>query len=408
MEPVPDSLSPADRVPEAPPTAAHDIRRSMWRWVGGMVGFVVAAAVVGGMLFRVPYVALVPGSARDTEPLLVVDGLATYPSEGELLLTTVRTRQRPNLWEYLWLQADSDNELVPEDLILGGRTPDQNRDFNLQLMNDSKSIAVAVALEQLGYDAIRSDGVIVVELVEGGSAEGLLELGDAVVAIDGEPIDHTGDLVDILSMRSPGDEIVLTVEPYADLVAAATAAAEQQGDRNAVGEGAAEEPPARRQVEVPVVLGGRDDDPDAAFLGVGPTDRVDINDDFDFTVAIDSGSVGGPSAGLAFALAVLDELTEGELTGGAKVAVTGTIDVSGRVGTVGGVLQKTAAVRDLGADAFLVPAGLPEDELDRIRDKAGDHLRIVPVATLDEALVALSELGGETGAVEEFAASNLS
>ena len=357
-------------------------RGAMWQWVGGMIGFLIAAAVLAGLLFKVPYVALVPGSARDTEPLLVVEGIESYPSEGELLLTTVRVRQRPNLWEYLWLQADGDTEIVPEDVILDGRTPDENRQFNLQLMNDSKAVAIAVALEQLGYDAITSDGVIVLELVPGAAAESVLDIGTAVTAIDGEPVTNTGDLIDILGQRRPGDEVVLDIELFDPEVGVWSGG------------------------QVAVVLGAKDDDPDTAFLGVGPTDRIDLNETFDFTVDINSGSVGGPSAGLAFTLAVLDELTAGELTGGATVAVTGTIDAGGRVGSVGGVVQKTAAVRDLGADAFIVPAGLPEDELTRVYDRAGDSLQIIPVEDLDDALAALAELGGEVAAVEEFAAAN--
>ena len=107
-------------------------------------------------------------------------------------------------------------------------------------------------------------------------------------------------------------------------------------------------------------------------------------------------------------MAVLDELTPGELTGGASVAVTGTIDASGRVGSVGGVVQKTAAVRDLGVDAFLIPAGLPEEELERVFERAGDDLQVIPVEDLDDALEALAGLGGEVTAVEEYAATNLS
>lgn len=377
-----------ESLPETPdgarPLDPAAVRRAMWQWVGGMISFVVAAAIIGGLLFKVPYVALVPGSARDTEPLLMVEGLEAFPSDGELLLTTVRVRQRPNLWEYLWLQADDDTEIVSEDLILGGRTPDENREFNFQLMNDSKSVAIAVALEELGYDAINADGVVILGLVEGAPAEKVLTVGDTVVAIDGMQVDHTGDLVDLLATYEPGDNIELSVEQFEP----------ERADDAAVAD------------EVTVELGAKPDDAEAAFLGVEPTDRVQLSDDFGFDVDIDSGTVGGPSAGLAFTLAVLDQLTEGELTGGATVAVTGTIDVTGRIGRVGGVAQKTAAVRDLGADVFIVPAELPDEELDQIRERAGDSLQIVPVETLDDALVALAGLGGEVDAVEEFAASN--
>ena len=381
MEPTPDSEDTSDTVTlgtvDSPST-----RRAMWQWVGGMTGFVLAAAILGGLLFKVPYVALVPGSARDTEPLLMVDGLESFPSEGELLMTTVRVRQRPNLWEYLWLQADGDTDVVAEEVILAGRTPEENREFNLALMNDSKSIAIAVALEQLGYDAITSDGVVVLEVVPGAAAEAVIEPGTTVTAINDAPIDNTGDLLEVLGELSPGDEIDLQFEVF-------------DGETAEWVEDSAS-----------ITLGAKEDEPDAAFLGIGPTDRIELNRDFDFSVDIDSGTVGGPSAGLAFTLAVLDELTEGELTGGKTVAVTGTIDAGGRVGSVGGVVQKTAAVRDLGADLFIVPASLPEAELEKVFERAGDTLMIVPVDTIDEALEALADLGGEVAAVEEFATAN--
>jgi PDZ domain-containing protein len=379
MEQPPDSLA-------TPAFDPDGTGRARWRWVGGSIGLVVVAVAVAGVLFRVPYVALLPGAARDTGALIEVEGIESYPSDGELLFTTVQVRQRPNLWEYLWLKADDDVEIVDEEVVLGGRTPDENREFNLDLMNDSKSIAIAVALQELGYDAIRSDGVVIAELVEGAAADGVLELGDTVTAIDGEAVIGTGDLIEILEAREPGDEVVLTVEPF------------DVADPDA-------EPASK---EVSVVLGAKPDEPETAFLGVGPIDRVELSDGFDFTVDIDSGTVGGPSAGLAFTLAVLDELTAGELTGGAMVAVTGTIDVAGRVGVVGGVVQKTAAVRDLGADLFIVPAGLPEAELARVLDRAGDDLQVAPVEDLDQALEVLAQLGGEVTAVEEYAASNLS
>jgi len=141
----------------------------------------------------------------------------------------------------------------------------------------------------------------------------------------------------------------------------------------------------------------------ASFLGILPADRLAFGSGFGFEVDFDTGNVGGPSAGLAFSLALLDQLTEGELTGGAKVAVTGTIDARGSVGAVGGVPQKAAAVRDLQADVFIVPLSLGEDELERVRAIAGDSLVIVAVATLDEALEVLAGLGGNVDAIDRFA-----
>ncbi len=360
------------------PETPEEARRSIRRWVFGMVGFVVAAVVAGGLLLDVPYVALVPGSARDTEPLLAVEGIEEYPSDGELLLLTVRFQTRPNLWEYLWLRMDGDAEVVPEQNIFGDRTPEENREFNLELMNDSKRVAVAVALEQLGYDAVQTDAVVVQQVEAAQPADGVLDPGDSIVSIDGQPTPDTTTLVDILGARRPGERIELVVESF----------------------GAEES----RRIEVE--LADHPDKPGSGFLGIRPADRLRFNDDFDFLVEIDSGSVGGPSAGLAFTLAVLDQLTDGELTGGRTVAVTGTIDAAGQVGAVGGALQKTAVVRDLGVDTFIVPTALGESQIEALVEKADGEIDIIPVSTVEEALDALGGLGGNVDAIDEFASTN--
>ena len=117
--------------------------------------------------------------------------------------------------------------------------------------------------------------------------------------------------------------------------------------------------------------------------------------------------VGGPSAGLAFTLAILDQLTPGELTGGAQVAVTGTIGIDGSVGAVGGVPQKTAAVRDLGIEYFIVPTALGEEQIADLEERAGDALEIIPVATLDEALCVSSWLSRNADGLRLVASEGL-
>ncbi len=137
------------------------------------------------------------------------------------------------------------------------------------------------------------------------------------------------------------------------------------------------------------------DEPARAVIGIAPEDRV-IGFDFPVDVTIDSGNVGGPSAGLAFTLAVLDVLTPGELTGGRRVAVTGTMSLDGTVGPVGGAAQKAITVRDAGYEVFLVPP----DELDEVRTAVGDDLEVIAVGTLAAALDALDSLGGNARSLE--------
>jgi PDZ domain-containing protein len=198
-----------------------------------------------------------------------------------------------------------------------------------------------------------------------------LRLGDLVVAVDGDPIDESSDLADAISGRSPGDEVTLTVRRHPDGIG---------GDSD----GAVEE-------EVGIVLAAHPEIDGAGFLGVQIETPVTV--DAPFEVIIDVGRVRGPSAGLAFSLAVLDVATPGELTGGNRIATTGTIDRFGNVGQVGGVTQKVAAAKREGVEVFLVP---PPEYIEAI-EAAGDDIAIACVQTFDDAVIELAENYGGNG-----------
>jgi len=322
---------------------------------------------------ELPYYAISPGSARPTEPVIVVDGAESYPSGDEILFTTVSIAPGPaanrhvNGWEWLQAQLDGNIDLVDAELIDGGRDPSENAEINQQLMDQSQEIAIIVALEHLGYDVVDGTGATVTNVIEGYPADGHLDAGDTVVRAGGRPVERSEDLVRLLDAATPGDELRLVVEP-------------EDG---------------RRRTEV-IELGENPNEPGQAFLGVaGSADRPAITTrdeqrNYPFDVSIDPGQVRGPSAGLAFTLAVLDVLTPGDISGDVDVAVTGTIDGLGRVGLIGGAQYKAVAARRAGADVFLVPAGEEEQAAERV----GDDVEIIPVATLDDALEALADLGG--------------
>jgi PDZ domain-containing protein len=320
----------------------------------------LVAVLVGSITVPLPYYLYRPGNVRDAESLIAVDGADTYASDGNISYTTVSLRQS-TVVGLLAGWFDDDIDVVPRDQVLGDRSTDENRALNLQMMDTSKQVATQVALERLGYDVdVTITGHTVAEVIPDLPADGVLEAGDTIVAVDGEPVDEPDDLTRLIGGNAPGDQVTITVEP-------------------ARGE-------ARRDLEL--ALGADPDDPDRAVIGVRVVARG-IDFDFPIEVAIDTGDVGGPSAGLAFTLALVDVLTPGDLTGGADVAVTGTIGSDGSVGPVGGAGQKAAAVRAQGFDVFLVPSGDYEEALDR----AGD-VEIIAVDTLDEALAALGEQGG--------------
>jgi PDZ domain-containing protein len=191
-----------------------------------------------------------------------------------------------------------------------------------------------------------------------------LDDGDTIVAVEGTDVGDLDDLIGVLGRHQPGDIVSITV------------------DRPDVGE-----------VDTEVELIESANEPGQAALGIVAFDTRSVR--LPFEIAFDTGEIGGPSAGLAFTLTLLDELTDGDLLGGVDVAVTGTMQLDGTVGPIGGLTQKVSAVRQAGIDHFIVPAGQPEADLTRAREIAGDDLELIAVANVEEALDALQRLGGD-------------
>lgn len=328
----------------------------VWLALAPVLVVMTMAAVIGAAT-RVPYFALSPGSARSTEPLVTLIDRPGFRTDGEILFTTVSIG-RPSGFEAVWGWLDPDVDVAPEEVIQGDQSDEENRQLNLALMDDSKQVASYVALRHLGFDVSRTATGAVIVQVLAEPARGELEAGDVVVGIDGTDVGLTEELIDAIGTHEPGEEVTLRVERGSTERTEdvrLTLAADPQGE--------------------PVI--------GVAVQPRGLRYRLPVD------VEIDSGDVGGPSAGLAFTLAVLDRLTPGSLTGGNRVAVTGSIQPDGGVGPVGGVGQKAVAAEEEGAELFLVPA----DEAPLAEAHAGD-MRVVGVATLSDALRALDNLGG--------------
>jgi len=313
--------------------------------------------VVVGSIIRLPYYVLSPGDATAVEPLVQVRGAQSYRHPGSILFTTVALAGDVNAYALLHGWLNDNDEVVSRREITGGTPTKTYNQQNIQAMTDSKTAATKVALVRLGYPVPASgDGVEVVQVTAKGPSDGKLQAGDVITAVDGAPVTLDDQAVSAVHRHKPGDVIGFTF--------------------NRGG-----------QSQTAQVQAG-DDGHGVAKVGVALQTK-NLRYDFPVQVTIATGKVAGPSAGLAFTLALLDDLAAGDLTGGKKVAVTGTIDVNGRVGPVGGVAQKTVTARRAGAVAFLVP---PEEERDAKRH-AGS-MRIMTVRTLDDALAALRQLGG--------------
>ncbi|PLS75010.1 MAG: hypothetical protein CYG61_09860 [Actinobacteria bacterium] len=336
--------------------------RRFLRW--SLPALALLIALLAGVSFTLPYYALAPGSARQVNDLIGVPSDRAFPPRGKVFLATVALSRVTPL-EALRGWLDPATEVVPEERILGPVRRGQFNQLNLQAMDDSKQTAAVVALRRLGFPVAEEGKGALVEAVEERSPAGSrLAQGEVITSVDGRPTLLAEQALEAIQSKRPGTSVRLEVQ-------------------GVTGAARVEE----------IVLGSRSGTK-AGFLGVVLRTK-ERRFDYPFDVTIDSGAIGGPSAGLAFTLGVLDTLTSGELTGGRKVAVTGTIEIDGTVGDVGGVIQKTAAVRAAGAEYFLVP---PKEFRDA-KAHAGGRLKVVKVANLDEALVALGRLGGDVKAL---------
>jgi PDZ domain-containing protein len=344
------------------------------RWIAlVVVAVVLLFAVIGAAVAPVPYATLRPGSTRPVTEQVLVKGAPSYPPERSIAYTTVSIGPA-TLLEALAGWLDDDVDVLPLEAVRGGRSDDENDRYNAQLMDTSKLIAVAVALERLGHDVdVKTTGSVVRGFAEGTPAESALKLDDVIVAVDGQPVDEPDEVGRLLQPGGPGTAHTLTVE---------------------------RPPGSTTHVDIELTTIASTDDPQRAIIGIAAEDRI-VGADLPIDVTIDSGTVGGPSAGLAFTLAVLDVLTPGELTGGHKVAVTGTMDLDGNVGPIGGGAQKAITVRDSGYEVFLVP----EPEVDEVREAVGDDVEVIGVGTLEDALEALDSLGGNAGSLLAGASS---
>jgi PDZ domain-containing protein len=368
-----DQAEPAE--PDGPP-----VRRARWPWVVVAIPVLLGLVSLIAAVIELPYYAISPGSARPTQPTVLVSGTRTYETNDDILFTTVSlSRDRINGWEWLQAELDDTIDLVDAEVVDGGHTAEENQQINQALMDDSQDVAIVVALEHLGYDVIDGTGATVGDVLPASPAAEELASGDTIVRADGQPVERKEDLVRAIEGHQPGDVVRLTVEPE-----------EGRRERLSVTLGAFTD-----SQEQPCVLPGEQAEgvfvSEMTCIGVSGLTTRDEERDFPFDVSIDPGQVRGPSAGLAFTLAVLDVLTPGDLTGGQPVAVTGTIDSLGTVGLIGGAQYKAVAARAAGARVFLVPRG--EEEI--AATKVGDDVRIIPVSTLDEALAALEDLGGD-------------
>jgi Lon-like protease len=356
----------AERVVRMPPQfLAGDIIEGMTRRTASMVvaAVLLVTLVVVAFAVPMPYVVLSPGPTENTlgkadgEPVVAVTGHPTYPTTGHLDLTTVSITSpdySPRLPKVLQAWWSPSEIVVPRDAVYPPEQSVQQVEHqNKTEMLGSQQSAVVAGLAAAGFDALN---VTVESVVKGAPADGVLHKGDVITVVDGHHVSASQQVVDAISHRSPGDTVTLRVE--------------RDGT-------------SRR---VTLTTEAAPDDASSARIGVGLRDAYAPP----FPVKFHLGQViGGPSAGLIFSLAVYDLLTPGPLTGGRFVAGTGTIDVEGHVGVIGGIQQKLAGAYDSGARVFLAPSG---DCAEAAASDLADRMELVKVTTLASAIAALHAL----------------
>ncbi len=322
---------------------------------GGLILLLLAAA----LLWLIPsgeYI-LLPDTARPVAPLVVVKG-GHDPTDGGGIYYDAVIVRRAKLFEQLFHFVHSGETLVPADQINPpGVSDSRRRNLDLREMARSQDVAGAIALQYLGHKVVLRPTGALIEDVLGGSpaAAAGLQPTEVIVAVDGAPVRTRNDLRRVMSRHRPGDTVRLTIRDAKEL-----------------------RPVSIRTMADPA-------DPKRALIGVTVVQAAEVK--LPIGVRIDAGSIGGPSAGLAFALDVVEELGR-DVDRGHKVAATGQLELDGSVLPIGAVKQKTIGVRRAGVDVFLVPAG---DNAKEARKYAGP-VKVIPVESFRQALRALATL----------------
>ena len=332
---------------------AEDQRSSHWPLY--LIGAMLVVGLVGVIAWNVelPYLAFSAGPVSDASDSIVAEEVEIYPPDGELLMLTV-VSQDVNVFEAIIAGFDPTIDLVRRQAVRRpGESDEDYRNRVLQQMDDSNFRSISVALDYLGYDMVPTE-VVINEFVEGVPAESVLELGDTIVAINGSAITQVADIKPLVEDFGVGDTVVMTVD--------------RAGER----------------LDLTVELAERQDEPGVAMIGILLGELTESP----FPLAIQAGDIGGPSAGMMHTLAIIDTLTEGELTNGHVIAGTGTIRIDGTVGNIGGIRQKVVGAEAAGATHILVPVGNYEKALTAERRT----IVIVPIATIGEAIEFLETL----------------
>lgn len=326
----------------------------------GLLVLIVGAALV----IPVPYLVLKPGPVFNTigtvegHELITISGTDTYPTTGELNMTTVSEFGGPvdgvSVGQAMWALMSSTDRVVPREQFYNeNQTAEQNAAQNAEAFSTSQSYAISAALKYLKQPVVEE--IVVSSVTEGAPAQGLLRAGDVINTLNGVAMKTPEQVVSAIRAKPVGTEFVFGVTR------------------------------GNSPMSVKITTAPKVDDPTTPenetgipFVGIG----VDMLYSANFNVDFALNGVGGPSAGTMFAIGIVDKLTPGALADGKKIAGTGTIDPDGNVGPIGGIAQKLVGARKAGVVLFLAPIS----NCDEVVGHIPDGLTVAPMKTMADGI----------------------
>lgn len=343
------------------PDEGRRFRLSSRVWTLIISAQVTAVLVIVAFLLPVPYVRLAPGptfnviGTSDGAEVIAIQGTTTYPTSGELDMTTVSESGGPRggltFVEAITAWFNASDAVVPRELLYPDDiTGEEVRQRGAALFSTAESDAIAAALGYLNIPVTTE--VIVTAVVDETPAAGVFEPRDRIRAVDGVEVTSPQNVVDAVRAAPVGTTFTVDI------------------DRGG----------APSQVQV--TSADNPENPGTGLLGITVGNFYTPDFTIDFTLQ----DIGGPSAGLVFAMGIVDKLTPDSITGGSHVAVTGTIDPEGNVGPIGGIRQKLAGAREAGAELFV----MPQAHCAEAEGFIPDGLTVVPVETLTQAIDAVT------------------
>lgn len=337
------------------------------RWLFPVATAIVVFATVGIaaivlLTVSAGSILMAPGSLHETEGAVrSADNAKVHADDTEIWYPTVSVREAKLFDTLIRSRFDPTLEFESEEEVYGGQPKATVDHQNAELMNDSKMVAQYAAEEFLGFDpSISGKGALVLNVLETAPSADVLKSGDVITSLAGKEIAVVGDIASALKGTKPGETVAIKYNR--------------------------DDKPGSATIE----LDAASDDPKRPIVGIEAT-IADPKMNLPIKLDLDSGDVTGPSAGLAWTLAIIDRLQPGDLNEGVDVAATGTIALNGDVGPIGGLPQKATAVRRAGVDVFLVPADTPKEDLAAAEAAVDGEVKIVKVATIAEAVAQLSK-----------------